>query len=56
MQYANSNGADLSAHPLSLISAFVVCCLNSIIQKEVDRKSLLAASISKLPSDLGTNH
>ena len=29
--YANNKGADQFAHPRSLISAFVVCCLDSII-------------------------
>ena len=31
MPYANNKGADQPAHPRSLISAFVVCCLNSIM-------------------------
>ena len=31
MSYANNKGADQPAHPHSLISAFVVCCLDSII-------------------------
>ena len=31
MSYANNKGADQSAHPRSLISAFVVRCLDSII-------------------------
>ena len=31
MPYANDTGADETAHPRSLISAFVVCCLDSII-------------------------
>ena len=38
MQYANNNGADQPAH---LISAFVVCCLGSII-------AILATCISKI--------
>ena len=29
--YANNKGADQPAHPRSLVSAFVVCCLDSII-------------------------
>ena len=29
--YANNKGADQRAHPRSLISAFIVRCLNSII-------------------------
>ena len=31
MSYANNKGADQPAHPPSLISAFVVRCLDSII-------------------------
>ena len=31
MPYANNKGADQPAHPRCLISAFVVCCLDSII-------------------------
>ena len=31
MPYANNKGADQPAHPRSLISTFVVRCLNSII-------------------------
>ena len=31
MSYANNKGADQPAHPHSLISAFIVCCLGSII-------------------------
>ena len=31
MSYANKKGADQPAHPRSLISAFVVRCLDSII-------------------------
>ena len=31
MPYANNKGADLPAHPHSLISTFVVHCLDSII-------------------------
>ena len=31
MSYANNKGADQPAHPRSLISAFVVRCLDSII-------------------------
>ena len=31
MPYANNKDADQPAHPCSLISAFVVCCLDSII-------------------------
>ena len=31
VSYANNKGADQPAHPCSLISAFVVRCLDSII-------------------------
>ena len=31
MSYANNKGADQPAHPRSLISAFVVRCLDSMI-------------------------
>ena len=31
MPYANNKGADQPAHPHSLISTFVVCCLDSMI-------------------------
>ena len=31
LPYANNKGADQHAHPRSLISAFVVCSLDSII-------------------------
>ena len=31
LQYANNKGADQPAHPRSLISAFVVRCLDNII-------------------------
>ena len=31
MSYANNKGADQPAHPHSLISAFVVCCLDTLI-------------------------
>ena len=34
MSYANNKGADQPAHPRSLISAFVVRCLDSIISLE----------------------
>ena len=46
--YANNNGADQPAHPRSLISAFVVRCLDSIISlvdiSEIS--SLLIASVA----------
>ena len=42
MSYVNNKGADQPAHPRSLISAFVVCCLDSIISLDS------IAEISKL--------
>ena len=42
MSYANNNGADQPAHPRSIISAFVVRCLYSIISLDS------MAEISKL--------
>ena len=44
MPYANKKGADQPAHPHSLISAFVVRCLESIIPV------LAKSKISKLAS------
>ena len=41
-KYANNKGADQSVHPRSLISAFVVCSLDSTISLD------LAAEISRL--------
>ena len=41
LPYANNKGADQPAHLRSLISAFVICCLESII---------LLVSISKISS------
>ena len=48
MSYANNQGADQPAHPRSLISAFVVRCLASIISidsiAEISR--LMLASVA----------
>ena len=38
MPYANNKGADQPAHPRSLISTFVVRCLDSIISQFLDPK------------------
>ena len=46
MLYANNKGADQPAHPRSLISAFVVRCLDSIISLV----SILEISSLKLAS------
>ena len=44
LPYANNKGADQPAHLHSLISAFVVCCLDSIIT---------LVSISEISSSCG---
>ena len=46
MPYANNKGADQPAHPRSLISAFVVHCLDSIISLV----SIFAISLRSLAS------
>ena len=49
MSYANNKGADQPAHPHSLISAFVVCCLDSIISldsiAEISRRQLAPVAV-----------
>ena len=64
MSYANNKGADQPAHPHSLISAFVVRCLDSIISldsmAEISRLQLasvaaqagLCLAWSKTPEDM----
>ena len=47
MSYANNKGADQTAHPRSLISAFVVHCLDGIISLDS------IAEISRLASFCG---
>ena len=44
MSYANNKGADQPAHPRSLISAFVVRCLDSIIYRFYSRNFKTLAS------------
>ena len=48
MAYANNKGADQPAHPRSLISAFVVCCLDSVMSLVSVTKisSLMLASVA----------
>ena len=48
MLYANNKGADQSAHLRSLISAFVVSCLDSIIARisNCEISSLYLASVA----------
>ena len=49
MSYANNKGADQPAHPRSLISAFVVRCLDSIISLDSisEISSLYLASVAE---------
>ena len=49
MSYANNKGADQPAHPRSLISIFVVCCLDSIISLDciAEISRLLLASVAE---------
>ena len=48
MSYANNKGADQPAHPCSLISAFVVHCLDSLMSLVSVTKisSLMLASVA----------
>ena len=52
MSYANNKGADQPAHPRSLISAFVVCCLDSVMSLVSVTKisSLMLASVAEQAS------
>ena len=51
MSYANNKGADQPAHPRSLISAFVVRCLDSVIHVSLVSvtkiSSLMLASVAE---------
>ena len=49
MSYANDKGADQPAHPRSLISAFVVRCLDSVMSLVSGTKisSLMLASVAE---------
>ena len=49
MSYANNKGADQPAHPRSLISAFVVRCLDSVMSLVSVTKisSLMLASVTE---------
>ena len=49
MSYANNKGADQPAHPRSLISAFVVRCLDTVMSLVSVTKlsSLLLASVAE---------
>ena len=52
MSYGNNKGADQSAHPHSLISAFVVRCLDSVMSLVSVTKisSLMLASVAEQAS------
>ena len=52
MSYSNNKGADQSAHPRSLISAFVVYCLDIVMSLVSVTKisSLMQASVSEQAS------
>ena len=52
MSYANNKGADQSVHPLSLISAVVVHCLDSVMSLVSVTKisSLMLASVAEQAS------
>ena len=52
MSYTNNKGADQPAHVRSLISAFVVCCLDSIMSLVFVTKisSLMLASVAEQAS------
>ena len=52
MSYANNKGADQPAHPRSLISAFVVRCLDSVMSLVSVTKisNLLLASVAEQAS------
>ena len=49
MSYANNKGADQPAHPRSLISAFVVHCIDSVMSLVSVTKisSLMIASVAE---------
>ena len=49
MSYANNKGADPPAHPRSLISAFVIRCLDSVMSvvSVIKISSLMLASVAE---------
>ena len=49
MQYANNKGADQPAHSCSLISTFVVCCLDSIIPL-VSKSQITSLYLDSVPA------
>ena len=54
MPYANKKGADQPAHPRSLISIFVVCCLDSIISL-VSRSDISRSYLVSVAEQAGLN-
>ena len=52
MPYANNKGADQPAHPRSLISAFIVRCLYSVMSlvSVIEISSLMVASVAEQAS------
>ena len=52
MSYANNKGADQPAYPRSLISAFVFCCLDSVMSlvSVTNISSLMLASVAEQAS------
>ena len=52
MSYANNKGADQPAHPRSLISAFIVRCLDSVMSlvSVTEISSLMLASVAEQAS------
>ena len=52
MSYANNKGADQPAHPRSLISAFVVRCLDSVMSlvSVTNISSLMPVSVAEQAS------
>ena len=52
MSYANNKGADQPAHPRSLINAFVVRCLDSIIPL-VSTSKISSVYLASVPEQAG---
>ena len=55
MPYANNKGADQPAHPRSLISAFVVRCLDSIIPL-VSISEISSLYLASVAAQAGLSH
>ena len=52
MTYANNKGADQPAHPRSLISAFVVRCLDNIIPR-ISIPEISSANLASVAAQAG---